>query len=106
MVTNGSFIRFAAQYALHPGARLRAWISFTFRSRAIFAITPAFSQICIGFFVARLSMRISSPPTRPSSPSSRPPTLATIGIAPAAFSASATSIVVRSAPPAPRCGMT
>jgi hypothetical protein len=72
----------------------------------ILAMIEALPLIAIGFLVASLSIRISSAPARVSSPSSRPPTLATSAVAPAARSASATSMAVRSAPPAERWGMT
>ena len=45
------------------------------------------------------------PPLACSSPTSRPPSVATSGRAPASASAAATSTVVRSAPPASSAGM-
>ena len=85
--------------ATQAGARERAWTMSTRSAMMSRARRRALSSIATGFLEAA-GKGIISPPAACNSLVSRPPSDATSARPPAVTSAAATSIVVRSAPPA------
>ncbi len=93
-----------AMSATQAGARERAWTISTCSAMMRRARRRALKSIESGFLAAA-GNGVSTPPTACNSLVRRPPSDATSARAPAATSAAAISIVVRSAPPASMCGI-